>query len=114
MNLDCLSNDILSNRNVQQAKFIIKLKLNVLSYEIEKRKVSRKELDEIVQHFINTQKDKIAEFKSRYKKIKKLGKKILRKYKRSKIRSVEKDVKVSRNAPCPCGSGKKYKNCCGR
>jgi yecA family protein len=21
--------------------------------------------------------------------------------------------KVSRNAPCPCGSGKKYKNCCG-
>ncbi len=22
--------------------------------------------------------------------------------------------KVGRNAPCPCGSGKKYKNCCGR
>jgi len=21
--------------------------------------------------------------------------------------------KVSRNDPCPCGSGKKYKNCCG-
>ena len=21
---------------------------------------------------------------------------------------------VGRNAPCPCGSGKKYKNCCGR
>jgi hypothetical protein len=21
--------------------------------------------------------------------------------------------KVGRNAPCPCGSGKKYKNCCG-
>ena len=20
--------------------------------------------------------------------------------------------KISRNAPCPCGSGKKYKNCC--
>jgi SEC-C motif len=20
--------------------------------------------------------------------------------------------KVSRNAPCPCGSGKKYKHCC--
>ena len=23
-------------------------------------------------------------------------------------------VKVGRNAPCPCGSGKKYKKCCGR
>ena len=24
------------------------------------------------------------------------------------------DAKVGRNEPCPCGSGKKYKNCCGR
>ncbi len=23
-------------------------------------------------------------------------------------------AKVGRNAPCPCGSGKKYKNCCGK
>ena len=27
---------------------------------------------------------------------------------------VKKDVEVGRNDPCPCGSGKKYKNCCGR
>lgn len=27
---------------------------------------------------------------------------------------VNKKGKVSRNDPCPCGSGKKYKNCCGR
>jgi preprotein translocase subunit SecA len=25
-----------------------------------------------------------------------------------------KEEKVGRNDPCPCGSGKKYKNCCGR
>ncbi|GAA0177718.1 preprotein translocase subunit SecA [Clostridium sediminicola] len=25
-----------------------------------------------------------------------------------------KDKKVGRNEPCPCGSGRKYKNCCGR
>ena len=23
-------------------------------------------------------------------------------------------TKVGRNSPCPCGSGKKYKNCCGK
>ena len=23
-------------------------------------------------------------------------------------------VQVGRNDPCPCGSGKKYKNCCGK
>jgi len=27
---------------------------------------------------------------------------------------VRKENKVGRNSPCPCGSGKKYKKCCGR
>ncbi len=27
---------------------------------------------------------------------------------------IRKTKKVGRNDPCPCGSGKKYKNCCGR
>ena len=26
----------------------------------------------------------------------------------------DKEVKVGRNEPCPCGSGKKYKKCCGK
>jgi preprotein translocase subunit SecA len=29
-------------------------------------------------------------------------------------KTVVKEKKVGRNAPCPCGSGKKYKFCCGR
>ena len=28
--------------------------------------------------------------------------------------SAIKTKKISRNAPCPCGSGKKYKHCCGK
>ena len=28
------------------------------------------------------------------------------------VKNTEK--KVGRNDPCPCGSGKKYKKCCGR
>ena len=28
--------------------------------------------------------------------------------------SIKKKTKVGRNDPCPCGSGKKYKNCCGQ
>lgn len=27
---------------------------------------------------------------------------------------VRKEPKIGRNEPCPCGSGKKYKKCCGR
>lgn len=29
-------------------------------------------------------------------------------------RTVKKGAKVGRNDPCPCGSGKKYKRCCGK
>ncbi len=31
-----------------------------------------------------------------------------------KPQPVRKQKKIGRNAPCPCGSGKKYKKCCGR
>ena len=27
--------------------------------------------------------------------------------------TIRKDKKIGRNDPCPCGSGKKYKKCCG-
>lgn len=27
---------------------------------------------------------------------------------------VNEEPKIGRNDPCPCGSGKKYKNCCGK
>lgn len=37
---------------------------------------------------------------------------IIKSYKRSK--TVVKGEKIGRNDPCPCGSGKKYKKCCGR
>ncbi|MBR3787759.1 MAG: SEC-C domain-containing protein [Firmicutes bacterium] len=39
-------------------------------------------------------------------------KEIVKKYKQSK--TVVKEKKIGRNEPCPCGSGKKYKHCCGR
>lgn len=34
--------------------------------------------------------------------------------KKAKKAPVRKVVDIGRNAPCHCGSGKKYKNCCGR
>jgi SEC-C motif-containing protein len=30
-----------------------------------------------------------------------------------RVRRAEKEPRVGRNQPCPCGSGKKYKRCCG-
>jgi len=31
-----------------------------------------------------------------------------------KVETIVGEAKVGRNAPCPCGSGKKHKHCCGR
>jgi uncharacterized protein YecA (UPF0149 family) len=30
-----------------------------------------------------------------------------------KVEPIKADKVTDRNAPCPCGSGKKYKKCCG-
>jgi uncharacterized protein len=36
-------------------------------------------------------------------------------YKKQKLsHTVVKGKKIGRNEPCPCGSGKKYKHCCGK
>jgi len=40
--------------------------------------------------------------------------KVVVKEKESKASPVEKKEKISRNAPCTCGSGKKYKHCHGK
>jgi len=34
--------------------------------------------------------------------------------KATKKEPIRKKIEIGRNEPCPCGSGKKYKNCCGR
>jgi preprotein translocase subunit SecA len=31
-----------------------------------------------------------------------------------KKKPIRKKENIGRNQPCPCGSGKKYKQCCGR
>jgi preprotein translocase subunit SecA len=30
------------------------------------------------------------------------------------VETIRSDAKPKRNDPCPCGSGKKYKQCCGK
>jgi len=34
-------------------------------------------------------------------------------WQQKKSNTIVKEKKISRNDPCPCGSGKKYKKCCG-
>lgn len=52
-------------------------------------------------------------FKARNRIIRKLLQKAKRAYWKNASKS-NMQMNVSRNAPCPCGSGRKYKRCCGR
>jgi uncharacterized protein YchJ len=53
-------------------------------------------------------------FKKRATSMKQKGQEILEKRERQVSQFKQDMVKPGRNDPCPCGSGKKYKKCCGR
>lgn len=61
----------------------------------------------------------IEEFKKRYGEMKEVGQdlvikdEIITKSNRQSLNDIGKS-KIGRNMPCPCGSGKKYKKCCGK
>jgi hypothetical protein len=76
---------------------------------------SEKELTQIWQKFQKQARVKQI-IKTRQKEMKIIGPeiaKLSRKNKSKDLESVSKaKSKIGRNAPCPCGSGKKYKKCC--
>jgi hypothetical protein len=110
-----------------------------LSFDGKKRefpelvKFSESQAEELVRLWLHTEPDILDDLKQRYKEVKKITKRILknnRKSPSSRIQAIPspskaipiinsdtgftKDFKLGRNTPCPCGSGKKYKKCCGR
>jgi len=104
-----------------------KILVNVDTWEIkDQRHVNNKRVDEICSHFMNNFCNRNEEndfvfklLKDRSDRMKKIN---LTKYltegngSDQSNQSPENAVsfKVGRNDPCPCGSGKKYKKCCGR
>ncbi|HAS27623.1 MAG TPA: hypothetical protein DCR59_00205 [Dehalococcoidia bacterium] len=56
----------------------------------------------------------LIELKAENEKLKEENEKIkVRQRLNESVKTEPVKIKVGRNAPCPCGSGKKYKHCCG-
>lgn len=53
--------------------------------------------------------DKVKEFKKLYSELQPAEPSSNESHKAEPVQT----VKIGRNEPCPCGSGKKYKKCCG-
>ena len=84
--------------------------------------INEQKAKKLITELIKSDKKLMSKFKERYKEAKKLGadslkaaginpKKSPKPSSTQKPKSIQ---KVGRNSPCPCGSGKKYKKCCGR
>ena len=103
----------LSDRETQVPELIIRLHLNNLSYDIEHINCDPDKIAGIVKYFLDKQ-GVLETLRHRYREMKKDGGKSHMKWaKEMEDNAHDSGPKVGRNDPCPCGSGKKYKKCCG-
>ena len=105
--------EIIPDRDRLETQFALKVPLGTGDYEIEG--LNNMDSDEIKQIFIRYMehiRDK-GVLKKRYTRMKEFGKKRLMRQKPKQETPQAISSKVGRNDPCLCGSGKKYKKCCG-
>ena len=118
MNPDCKCNEVIlvfvkviPDKEALSMEFAIKLFFADLRFEIEESICRKAKAVEIASSFVNRESEYIETLKERYEKMKDVARKIKDKHKVTK--NVQQAVTVGRNDPCPCGSGKKFKKCCG-
>jgi len=100
-------------------RFMAKVSFDRRMKVAERFQIGRREAQTIMQEWEARYPDAIDLLKERYRQIKEIGKQSLAQEKKiKKLSENNKPVtgkkKIGRNVPCPCGSGKKYKKCCGR
>jgi len=120
--------------DASQSLFAVRLKEDGQFTE-EERSVDRQEMEQIIKAFTLIMPDFKKEMLSRLQKVKEFGRMMIKeRISKRQIQSLLEHLsvklkyyepqqqpepalrktKVGRNEPCPCGSGKKYKRCCGR
>jgi preprotein translocase subunit SecA len=96
-------------KDAQKPSFGIRLNVNNHKYTVEESNCKSGEMAAVIGHVLENKPEILKLLKSRYHEMRVAGKEILKKYDQK-----EPAAKVGRNDPCPCGSGKKYKKCCGK
>lgn len=95
----------------QKCEFALIMSLKDYKYKIEERNCDTDKIKDIIGYIHHSKPEILGILKSRYSKMKIAGREILKKYMDKD--QVQDQPKAGRNDPCPCGSGKKYKKCCG-
>ena len=101
----------------KRAILSLRMKFTSGRYEIEDKDsgITNQFISQIYKAFFEEYEDEgLKFFEERYYRIKKWGEEfLLPKLNKENNLPIALKPKVGRNMPCPCGSGKKYKNCCG-
>lgn len=120
MNPECLCNETFISfvevnelDNSGEHIFTLLFKLKTGRYEVESKACTDERMKDILKSFKKEEKLIREDLNRRYKDMKVIGKQI---YTESNVKTAPKVsvLQVGRNDICPCGSGKKYKKCCGR
>ena len=103
------------NEEGTKAKNVTTLRysLNTGKYELLFKSCTEEQFKGILKSFKEEEKQIREKLKNRVKAMKEVGEKIIWESRAEKPKDTV-EVKVGRNDICPCGSGKKYKKCCGR
>ena len=78
---------------------------------------TKDEIKKIYDHWLKSDPEIMDILETRYMKMKGVGQSLVERHPSKKSHKHTAGVgqkKIGRNDPCPCGSGKKYKKCCGK
>ncbi len=105
----------------EQGKFLRRLFLARFEFGgkvriLETWSFTKKEARALMKAWLQSTPGLVASFRERYEIVKRIGTRSLERagYEiETRPAAPVRSVRVGRNEPCPCGSGKKYKKCCG-
>ncbi len=119
-NPQCLCNEaVLSfykidpTKKTQESDFAVRLNIKNFKYDIEYNQSDPDKIAEIIKFLKDSRPDVLVTIKRRYLEVKNASKRVIKESSLKEKKEEPPIVRIGRNDPCPCGSGKKYKKCCG-
>jgi len=120
VNPDCDCNEailtfvrLMPGRRKQEPYFVARMPFKG-SFQLEyPGNIPTAEVEALVKRFKESQGKDLWLLKKRYARMKQFGREQMKRIKQQGGSPRITGPKVGRNDPCPCGSGKKYKKCCG-
>lgn len=101
------------SRKTQEPEFAVRMNMKNFKYDVEFNNCSVSRIGEVINHLHNIRPEVFDLFKIRAGEMKDAAREVIKKFSSEVKREERSNAKVGRNDPCPCGSGKKYKKCCG-